>query len=91
MAIRTFSAIREAASDGRIFSLVFIKRDGTLRTMKCRTGVKAYRKSLFTPVKELVNHDYITVFDMDKKEYRSFYQSSVLAVTMNKETYHVLG
>ena len=27
---------------GKIFSCVFVKKDGTVRQMKCRTGVKKY-------------------------------------------------
>lgn len=35
-------AVIEAFSDGTIFSVVFEKKDGTLRRMVCRTGVKKH-------------------------------------------------
>lgn len=35
-------AVIEAFSDGTIFSVVFEKKDGQLRRMVCRTGVKSH-------------------------------------------------
>ena len=53
---------------GKIFSVSFIKKDGTERTMVCRLGVQKYLsggKSVNDPNKHL------TVFDMQKKAYRN--------------------
>ena len=53
---------------GKIFSVSFIKRDGTERTMVCRLGVQKYLtggKSVNDPSKHL------TVFDMQKNAYRN--------------------
>ena len=53
---------------GKIFSVSFIKKDGTERNMVCRLGVQKYLtggKSVNDPSK------YLTVFDMQKKAYRN--------------------
>ena len=53
---------------GKIFSVSFIKKDGTERNMVCRLGVQKYLsggKSVNDPSK------YLTVFDMQKNAYRN--------------------
>jgi hypothetical protein len=53
---------------GKIFSVSFIKKDGTERNMVCRLGVQKHLsggKSVNNPNK------YLTVFDMQKKAYRN--------------------
>ena len=53
---------------GKIFSVTFIKKDGTERNMVCRLGVQKYLsggKSVNNPDKHL------TVYDMHKKGYRN--------------------
>ena len=96
MTISTFTAIKEAASDGKIFSVIFVKKDGTLRSMVARTGVKKHLKSnpvtdFFSVKVRKQDDNLITVFDMNKKEYRSFHQNTVLAVKMKGETFSVLS
>ena len=56
-------------TNGKIFSAVFRKKDGTKRKMNCRRGVAKYVKGVglkFKPEKR----DLIGVFDMHKKAYR---------------------
>ena len=53
---------------GKIFSVSFIKKDGTERNMVCRLGVQKHLsggKSVNDPSK------YLTVFDMQKNAYRN--------------------
>lgn len=56
-------------TNGKIFSVTFVKKDGTLRKMTARLGVKKDIKGVglsFDPAaKQLV-----VVFDMHKKAYR---------------------
>ena len=87
---KTFQAIRESVSDGKLFSVTFVKKDGSIRFMLCRTGVKKYRKTLTESVKTAINPNLITVFDMQKKEYRSFHQDSVLALKTKGLTFNVI-
>ena len=74
MIINTFRSkllmlIEETA--GRIFSIGFVKKNGEYRTMKARTGVKAYLRTdnKISPAKKPSN-PYVCLFDMDKREYR---------------------
>ena len=87
---KTFQAIRDSVSDGKLFSVTFVKKDGSIRFMLCRTGVKKYRKTVGETLRSAVNPDLITVFDMQKKEYRSFHQESVLALKMKGQTFNVI-
>ena len=87
---KTFQAIRESVSDGKLFSVTFVKKDGSIRFMTCRTGVKKYRKTLHEIIKTGCDTSLITVFDMQKKEYRSFHQESVLALKMKGQTFNVI-
>mgnify|MGYP003654551155 CR=1 FL=1 len=53
---------------GKIFSVSFIKKDGTERTMVCRLGVQKHLtggKNVNDP------SQHLTVFDMHKKAYRN--------------------
>jgi hypothetical protein len=77
-------------SNGRIFSVKFLKKDGTVRDMTCRLGVKKHVKGVglnYCPQE----HDLITVFDMGKKDYRSVpLDSSLLLVKINGQTLWVV-
>ena len=65
----TLEQILDKVSNGKVFSAEFIKKDGTVRTMKARTGVVKHLKGgslAFDPVKKKL----IPVFDMDKQSYK---------------------
>lgn len=70
---------------GKIFSIKFIKRtDGTERVMVCRTGVK----SRLVPTKNHTpldhkSYDLISVFDMQKDNYRSIPIEGIIEVKMH--------
>jgi hypothetical protein len=68
--------IRKAikSTNGKIFSVEFIKKDGSRRVMLCRTGVKKYLKGVGKPT----NQELQVVFDMHKLQYRSFRYESVV-------------
>lgn len=64
-------------SNGKIFTVEFTKKDGSLRVMNCRIGVTKYLKggsSTLNPDK------YITVYDMQSKGYRAINKESILNV-----------
>ena len=76
------------SSKGKFFSAVFIKKDGTPRTMNCRLGVKKYLKGgklRFSPSKK----GLIVVFDRDKKEYRMININTTQSLKVNGKEYHV--
>ena len=57
------------ATNGKIFSAVFIKKNGEKRKMVCRQGVAKYVKGIGLKFKP-EERDLIGVFDMHKKAYR---------------------
>lgn len=62
----------------QIFSVKFVKMDGTTRTMVCRRDVKRYLKGGVSTIK---NHkNLVQVFDMQKKEYRCFDKNYVMEI-----------
>lgn len=72
-----------AESNGRFVTVKFYKKDGTLRTMTCRLGVTKHLKggkSTLDPNK------YLTVFDVQKGEYRAINRSTIVSVTCDGQT-----
>lgn len=60
--------------------IVFTKKDGTERTMKCTLNpslVTPYEKK--SDKQKTVNEDVLPVFDLDKKEWRSFRFDSIIS------------
>lgn len=69
----------------KFFTISFIKKDGTLRKMNARLGVTKHLKG----GKKSYNPDdfnYLTVFDIGKKQYRTVNLNTVKEVKANKET-----
>ena len=71
-----------------IFSVVFLKKDGTLRRMTCRFGVKSHLKGgrLSYDPKERNN---LIVFDMQKEGYRTINLDTLMNVNMKGVEYNV--
>ena len=68
---------------GRFFSAEFIKKDGTLRQIVARTGVRKYltgRGRTWDPEEK----GYVTVWDTQKAEYRMLNTNTLLKVNGNK-------
>ena len=79
---------RIAEVGNRIFSVKFIKADGTERDMVCRTGVKAHLKGgelQYDPFEK----GLLSFFDMTKKAYRMITLDRVLSIKLTGETYEV--
>ena len=55
---------------GKFFSVVFVKKDGTVRKMLCRLGVTKYLKG-GTQRYDPAALNMITVYDMIKRQYRT--------------------
>lgn len=90
--------IREAVDlmycqQGNVFSVKFIKKDGTLRHMNCRLGVKKHWKTVDGSGGKYRPADYglIAVFDMVKGEYRSISTATLKEITAQGVTYEVVG
>lgn len=65
-------------SHGKFVTVRFIKKDGSVRTMLCRTGVKKYLKG---GVSTLDPDKFLTVFDVSKGDYRAVNRQTILSVT----------
>jgi len=78
------------STNGAIFSVQFVKADGTLRDMTCRLGV---RKGLtgkgqsFDPSE----HDLLTVYDMAKQGYRMLSLNTLRRVKLDGKAFAVIA
>lgn len=68
-------------SHGRFLTVRFVKKDGTIRTMLCRTGVKKYLKGGHSTLNP---DEYLTVFDVNIKDYRAVARERILSVTIGQ-------
>ena len=71
-----------------IFSVVFLKKDGTIRRMICRLGVKKYvnGKGLkYDPIER----GLLGVFDMQKEAYRMINLETIMNINMKVVEYNV--
>lgn len=65
----TNGLIKILGESGRIFTAEFTKKDGTVRVMNCRTGVKKHLKGgrlAFNPA----DYKLLPVYDLKKEGYR---------------------
>lgn len=76
------------AQKGRMFKVTFIKKDGTVRDMVARFGVKHDLKGGTNNI----THEmpYVTVWDMQKHAYRNINLSTVLQIKAGGETWSVM-
>ena len=77
-------------SNGRIFSSVFTKKDGSHRLMNARLGVKKHLKK--DPKRrpyEPSKYNLIPVFDMTNKGYRSINLNTLQTLKINKLTFKI--
>ena len=72
---------------GRMFGATFIKKDGSIRKMNCRTGVAKYIKGGSKPLYSYDN--LVRVFDLKKKGYRTINIDTLQSLRANKEAYYV--
>lgn len=75
-------------NNGQIFSVKFIKKDGSLREMVARLGVKKHLKGgelSYNPD----DYNMITAFDMQKKAYRMISIDYIQELKVNGQTFEV--
>ena len=73
---------------GTIFSVVFLKKDGSIRHMTCRFGVKKHLKGgklAFNPLERAL----LVVFDMQKEAYRMINLETLMSINMKGVEYNV--
>jgi len=70
-------AIKLLNTNGKIVTVTFTKKDGSIRVMNCRLGVTKHLKggaSTLDPTK------YITVYDLQSQGYRAIAKDQILAI-----------
>lgn len=85
---RELAKIKIHDTNGRIFRAKFVKKDGSLREMVCRLGVRKYVKGVgrnFDPK----DYELVGVFDMQKDAHRMINIKTLQALTINGTTYEV--
>lgn len=78
-----------ATTKGKIFTAQFRKKDGSLRDLNCRKGVHSFTKGGVNKTVHISN-GYITVFDMQKHDYRTLNLDSVTEVRFQQQTFKVI-
>jgi hypothetical protein len=73
---------------GKFFTVTFIKKDGSERVMNARLGVKKYLKG-GTLRYDPTLFNYITVFDMGIKDYRTVNANTIKNLKIGKNEYTV--
>lgn len=73
-----------AESNGKIVTVTFTKKDGTLRIMTCRLGVTKHLKG---GESTLDADQYITAFDMASKGYRAINKDTIVSVKASGEVF----
>lgn len=68
-------------SNGKILTVVFVKKDGTERVLNGRLGVTKHLKGGVSRAGE----QYITIFDLKNGGYRSVNKETIKEVRINKE------
>ena len=77
-------------SNAKLMTVVFVKKDGTLRTMYAKTGIKKHLSK--NPSKRKINHkndNAIRVYDCENKAYRSFNLDSVVELSYGNNIWKV--
>lgn len=75
-------------NSGQIFSVQFVKKDGSIRDMTARLGVKKYLKGVglnFNPS----DYNLIVAFDMVKKEHRMINIGTLRLLKVDGKTFNI--
>ncbi len=77
------------ASNGKIFTVVFIKKtNGRERTMNCRLGVK---KNLKGVGRALNPKEFVGVFDLQKNDYRVIHIPGIKSLSIKGKSYTIVA
>lgn len=74
-------------TNGKIFHIKFVKKDGSVRPMTCRLGVHKHLKGGESTTRHLPN--LITVFDLQNNGYRNVNLDTVIEFKFGHETHDV--
>ena len=72
-------------SKGKFLTVVFYKKDGSIRSMNCRLGVTKHLKGGECT---LDRSKFLIVYDMVKKGYRAIDKESIVSVSIDGSIYN---
>lgn len=75
-------------TNGKFFTVTFVKKDGTTRVMNARLGVKAYLKGGELPYNPTAK-GLIPVYDMQVRDYRMVNINTITKLKIGNNTYNV--
>lgn len=81
-------ALKKVLGDGKVFTVVFVKKDGSIRKMNARLGVKKGVKGVgmsFDPYSK----NLLPVYDMQKKGFRMINADTLIRITHKGVTYNL--
>lgn len=84
----TVQELINLTNKGNIFSVQFLKKDGTLRDMVCRLGVKKHLKG-GTLKFDAKSKGLLPVFDMQKQAYRMINTNTLVKAKINGVIYDI--
>jgi hypothetical protein len=76
----------QETANKKIFSVTFVKKDGSLRKMNAMRGVRKGVKGVghsFSPSEK----NLLTVYDMQKRDFRFVNLNEVISFTANRKTF----
>jgi len=76
-------------TEGRIFSVYFRKKDGTMRSMNCRRGVKKHLRGGDLPYDAKAKR-LLPVFDLQVEGYRSVNLNTLVSFNIMSETFIIV-
>ena len=71
---------------GKFFTATFIKKDGSIRTMNCRTDVKKHLRGGRNPNQ---NPDHVFVYDLESGGYRTIDTTKVIEIHSQGFTFKI--
>ena len=81
--------LKAKKEDGQMFSVTFLKKDGTVREMTARLGVKKHLAGGELKF-DAEGRGYLPVFDMGQKDYRMINLNTLMTVKMDGTLYRVV-
>jgi hypothetical protein len=85
------SEVISAIPKSAIFTIEFVKVDGSVRVMNCRRGVKAHLNPTPTRQKPVMDEKYVTVYDMKNRGYRHINKETTKSIHAARVHYIVEG
>ncbi len=84
--VRKVKTLNTVSKGGRIFSVTFTKKNGDLRVMACRKGVKSYLRGGSNTVSHLPQ--YMTLFSVNDKGYRNINLTTIQEIKGRGKVYN---